>query len=466
MSPRWILNVIAALSIGTPPAHANILTDLPNPADEMDAGQFTAAREFRAGLSISNISRRTDGEVHRIELARAQKISGINIKVTESRLKIHEALLRTESGQSIPISRLQSSEALQTGRTLSSGKLQTEAPISYIELRLESFQREATVTVEVLSENSAPELNSRRFPTPEPVTPQEQDRKDASALKAGDRVLSINTDNTGGYAGTILEIYSNGKASIRDDDDGKTYVRDLNRVGKRISCDQKFKICEKDKVLSQTTRGNSYFSQVVAVYSNGYAFVRDDDDGQMFLRKASLMSKSVKCGPLNICQGDRVLSGGSNYYPGTVVTTYSNGISAVRDDDDGKVYARKNEAIFKSVRCLPDRANLCIDAKVLSKGSSQHYTGTVVGIYSNGLIYIRDNDDQKAYPRRQQNVSVEVQCSQRGNFCTGQRVLSQTTKAYYPGQITHVYDNDLAAIRDDDDGRIYIRHLNQLSKVR
>lgn len=101
----------------------------------------------------------------------------------------------------------------------------------------------------------------------------------------------------------------------------------------------------------------------------------------------------------------------------------------------------------------------------MSKSGDKYYFGSVTGVYSNGLIYVRDDDDGKSYARQHNVVFKEIRCA--NGFCRGDRVLSTLSNGrYYTGRVEGAYAGGLISVRDDDDGKVYLRPHTVLSRAR
>lgn len=112
----------------------------------------------------------------------------------------------------------------------------------------------------------------------------------------------------------------------------------------------------------------------------------------------------IDCDKAGNCAGDKVLVGPLNlkeYHSGRVEGVFTNDLVAVRSDQNGKLYVKKNNLVMKSLECHAD-TGLCLNDMVLSgpMGKNHYTSGTVTGIYSNGHFFVTDNDDGKTYIRK------------------------------------------------------------------
>lgn len=469
---QWVAGLLAAVTLIQASAHAEIISDLPGFEDGGSQQGTTfrpppppmpgegVTRQYTDVANLDQISRKSGGEAYRFNLVQPTNIKYLELTVQASRLKIHEGTVMTVGGQRYMIREFHNSNVLETGTQLTSENLNINDDIRSIELRMESYSSAATISLKAVGSSSVPRMSVQRpviTPT-QPTRPQVNTR-----LSSGDQVISVTADGKV-YDGRVVEVYQNGKVLVRDSDDGKTYVRDTSSVGKRISCGASG-VCEGEEAMAYPigTSSKSYLGKIVAVYSNNLVKMRDFDDSKEYFRNERLIHRKLNCLG-SLCAKDRVLSrSGEKYYGGVIDSIYSNGLIAVRDDDDGKIYFRDKQYVLKSIQC--DGSGLCVKDRVMSKSGDKYYYGTVTGIYSNGLVYVRDDDDGKSYARQQNIVFKEVKCA--NGFCRGDRVLSSLSNGrHYAGTVTGAYSNGLIGVRDDDDGKIYPRPHTVLSRAR
>lgn len=175
MKRHLIVSVLACLSMSQV-VHAQAITDLPDPdgqsvpvvqnnqgnsAQTAQAVQTsTVQREAISSIVINAISRKSGGELYRVDLARALNISRIDIRVAKSRLKISKAEAVTDRGQRILLRQLMSGALLETGSTLSSENI--NANIKFIEITGESYSQEADVSLSVVSVVGKTDLSLKR----------------------------------------------------------------------------------------------------------------------------------------------------------------------------------------------------------------------------------------------------------------------------------------------------------------
>ncbi|KYG62643.1 hypothetical protein AZI87_15230 [Bdellovibrio bacteriovorus] len=444
--------------------------------------QNTQASNLLAGsVSINAISRKSNGTLYTVDLKQALSLVRIDLRVTAQKLKLHRVTLVTDTGARVNARQLENSAVLEAGNVVSSENLNQSDRISSIEVVAESYGAEASILLTAIADRDVPVLRLRTITTPvqptrptppAPPVPSTPPVHGNVPLRSGMDVLSGPMNDGKYYAGTVVEVYNNSQVLVRDYDDSKTYVRPLSSVSRRVQCDPTGVICQRSQVLSGPYSGKYYTGVVRSIYANGLYFVTDDDDGKNYTRKISEIALRSQCAPSKHCAGDNVLSGPFNdgkYYNGVVVAGYSNGLIAVRDSDDGKVYYRNPAVVLKSVRC-DEKSGLCIGNEVLSGpySNNRYYSGVVTGIYSNGVIYIRDHDDGKSYARKASQVTKRIRCEQKKGLCEGARVVSGPYQGgkYYAGTIVRVYANGIIQVRDDDDGKTYERKAHELTGLR
>ncbi|UXR65190.1 beta-sandwich domain-containing protein [Bdellovibrio bacteriovorus] len=419
MERKVVATVLLALTMMQTTAYAQVISDLPVPGGsevqaQVQSGPRTPPppvteninRHYADVANLDQISRKSGGEPYRFHLAQPTQVRYLELTVRASRVKIHEATVTTTRGQRFVIREFNNSDVLSAGALLTSENLNLNDDVRMIELRMESYSQPATIALKAIGNNSVPRLTVQRPVSAPPVTPSQPSRPVDTRLKAGDQVVSVSASTRKVYDGRVVEAYQNGKVLVRDADDGKTYVRDQENVHKRISCNAG-RVCEGEEVMAYPIgEGKAYSGRVTAVYT-----------------------------------GDLV---------------------KMRDADDGKEYYRASKLVHRKVNCLE---SLCAKDRVVSVLNDKVYFGSVVAVYSNGLLQVRDDDDGKTYPRKMSAVSKEVKCGM--GFCRGDRVLSQGGSGrYYAGRVESVYANGLVGVRDDDDGKVYSRHYTKLSRAR
>lgn len=183
---RYVMTVLAALTMMQSAAHAEIISDLPNPGDiggESSSGPVmpplpevrpeqpaTTTQSERVGsVVIDSMSRKSGGELYRVQLGQATVLSRLEITILKSRLKISKVDVITERGQKIAVRELTNLNVENAGAKLSSGNLNISDKIVSIEITGESYSAEADIRISALSVYSTPQLLYRRVVTPPPA---------------------------------------------------------------------------------------------------------------------------------------------------------------------------------------------------------------------------------------------------------------------------------------------------------
>jgi hypothetical protein len=367
-------------------------------------------------LRITNVSRASGGTVYRISVRPGVVLQRVSIRVNAGKVVISGARVNTR-----PVRNLVSPDILNAGAAMTSEYLNER--VFTIDLRMEAYGGDADVTVLVSSDEHWPQLSLSDVFPPQPPTPgpgnppppggnpppRPPPPSSAGPLRSGDAVVSIAGSKY--YFGVVTAVYDNGQVVVRDNDDGKTYVRSSATVFKKTQCATSKSMCSGDRVMSVLSDSKAYTGTVIGAYTNGTVLVRDDDDSKAYLRDPRSVFKTVQCFE-GKCAGDRVLSGpmtSNQYYFGVVIAVYENGIVLVRDNDDGKSYFRRSETVKKNIRCEKSKG-ICEGDLVMSgpMTNGAYYMGQVVGVYQGGIVAVRDNDDGKVYFRSPQYISKRV----------------------------------------------------------
>lgn len=439
---KFVSGILLLSSLAQAPlAHADVIYDLPNleegeappvpmqpqaptapvaptsptaPVAPTAPSTSTRQSQQTGWTMLEKISRRTGGDLFTIELQKAMPLLRLELRIDGNRAKVLETILITTQGRRISVRELTRTGVLESGSNNLSENLNLADDIKKIEVRIESYGPEATVLFSAVSDAGYPRLKATRarvvtpetpetnqptVPATPPVTPKPArpqtppappkiptDRRDLT-LRPGDRVLSNNK-----YSGVVTRHPVNGKVWVRDNDDGKAYERSAGEVVKEVATD---------------SSGRHY-------------------------------------------RGVKVIS--NNKYPGVVTRVYANDLIMVRDNDDGKEYARQRSALAIVSNCLPD-GTYCVGTRVLS---NKKYQGKIVSVAGTSIM-VRDDDDGKEYARTRSSLLLEANCSKP--FCKGDRVISNNQ---YPGTIVAIYQGGIFMIRDHDDGKLYARNRTSL----
>ncbi|MGE5087382.1 MAG: beta-sandwich domain-containing protein [Bacillota bacterium] len=120
-------------------------------------------RYEESSIQISSITRKTGGEWVRVSLDYPVSISQIEVRTLSAGMKIHDAMVYTESGRQFPIRQYQETGTLYAGDRLASENLSLRDRVTTIDLRMESMGGYADVLVKVMSMDGRPSLRSSRY---------------------------------------------------------------------------------------------------------------------------------------------------------------------------------------------------------------------------------------------------------------------------------------------------------------
>ncbi|MBO9666841.1 MAG: beta-sandwich domain-containing protein [Bdellovibrio sp.] len=355
-------------------------------------------QEYVGSVAIRSISRKAGGTVYRVDMVQPMPLQRFEIRVASQQVKIISAQVTTDLQVQVAVERFSNTDVLDAGTVFASETLNQKDRISSIEMVMESFGSEADVTLTAVTDKGIPALilkESSPLRPPPPKSPRDV------RLRVGDPVVSGPLQDGRYVSGTIVELYDGQRALVRDEDDNHTYVRSFSQLGKSILCDTNKDICNGDPVLSgPLSRGQYVSGYILDVYSNGKVKVRDDDDHENYIRDVNTVFTETRCHD-DKCEGDDVLSGpltDGRYLPGMILRVYSNGIFAVRDTADYDVYYRNSKYVLRGIGCEPQKG-IC-EGDYVRTGPTyggRFYRGRVVGVYSSTIIAVQDDDNGQIY---------------------------------------------------------------------
>jgi hypothetical protein len=355
-------------------------------------------QEYVGSVAIRAISRKAGGTVYRIDLVQPLPLQRFEIRVASQQLKVISAQATTDLQIQIPIERFSNTEVLDAGTVFASETLNQKDRISSIDLVMESFGAEADITLTAVTDKGIPALVLKESSPSRPAPPKSP--RDIR-LHVGDAVVSGPLKDGRYFSGHVVELYADKKALVRDEDDRQTYVRDFSLIGKSVRCDSDKDVCAGDPVLSgPLPRGQYVSGYVMEVYSNGKVRVRDDDDHENYIRDVNSVFTETRCHD-DKCEGDNILSGpltDNRYYPGMILRVYSNGMFAVRDANSYDVYYRRSKFILRGIGCEPLKG-ICEgdNVRTAPMHGGRFYRGRVVGVYSTAVIAVQDDDNGEIY---------------------------------------------------------------------
>lgn len=359
---------------------------------------------------LENISRRTGGDLFTIELQKAMPLLRLEIRIDGNRAKVIETTLITTQGRRISVRELNRTGVLESGSNNLSENLNLADDIKKIEVRIESYGPEATVLFSAVSDAGYPRLKATRARVVTPDVPETNQPTPPVAPKPAKPQTPAAPPKK------------------------PTDRRDIT-------------LREGDRVISN----NKYSGVLMGPPVNGKVWVRDDDDGRAYERSTSAIIKEVATDSTGrYYRGVKVVS--NNKYPGVVMRVYSNDLIMVRDNDDGREYARQRSGLAILSNCLPD-GTYCVGTRVLS---NKKYLGKISSVAGTNIM-VRDDDDGREYSRSKSSLLLEAQCSKP--FCKGDRVISNNQ---YTGTIVAIFQGGIFMVRDTDDGKIYARNRASL----
>lgn len=218
-------------------------------------------------------------------------------------------------------------------------------------------------------------------------------------LCVGDRII-----DDGDRAGTVLEIFDNGKVSVTLDGGAyDSYVKEASSLGKAVRCLEN--ICVKNRIMEESDRTGS----VLEVFDNGKAIVKLDGGAfNPYVRRVETLAKKVRCSQ-TICNKDRIMDDGDRV--GSVVEVFSNGKAIVTFDGGAfKSYVRKTEDLGKGYRCIE---NLCVGDRIIDESDK---VGKVLELFDNGKAKVSlEGGAFPSYVRTFSQLGVKLNCRLREN---------------------------------------------------
>lgn len=345
------------MDLPDPGADTGGITHTPVTPTRQDNTPTTPATQYAGSLRLEKVSRKTGGQVYKLDLAESYRLQKIDVRVATSRLKIHRAVLVTDSGSQIILQQLTNSAVLETSAVLSSEALRSNERIKTIELTLEGYSGDTDVIVTAVADAGIPKLSLRQeVVVQQPVvqTPVEEKPVLRPFDPSGNYDDNRFQDNQGSvvyyghryeygetvlyrrqYVVTVNYVYDGSRVSVIFED-GYERAVPVSDLSKALRC--KGNLC----VGMRVTYANTYQVEIMNVFENGIFVIRAlDGSGRVLTSSASSLSTrqvkptvpaktSLRCTTdRRICVGDSV-----NHPQGYVVTVtalYSNGTADVRD---------------------------------------------------------------------------------------------------------------------------------------
>lgn len=468
MKNSFILSFLASMTLLHSTAHGQIISDLPNPADDQStqASQATQSAQVSQqtqavqasgtnaavnliaryfGVStVSEISRKSDGTVYHLDLAQPLPLLSVEIKVLKGRVKLHEMQLITSKGEHVAVRELKSTPVLDTGAVAQSENLNLNVPIAALEIRAESFQTEADIVITALSDVNKPSLILKKEvrPTPPPAPPMPLP---SPIISAGDRVIYV--DGSSSYVGTVLEVFHSGDARVRFDGYSSVSIINVSLLGKSMNCSyDAYSICRSDRVLYSSGSDN-YVGSVKDVFSNGTAQIVFDGYSAASPIRIKELSKTVNCSANGICVGNRVaFNDGSSSYTGLVKEVYRNDKVSVVFDGYSSASIMSSKVLGKAQNCSN---SICRGDRVIYNNGSNDFIGSVVDAFSDGKAAVRFDGYSASSFVPANSLGKQVRCDAVSGICEGYRVLWSSGESKYAGTVQSVFSNGKAAVRFD-----------------
>lgn len=156
-------------------------------------------------------------------------------------------------------------------------------------------------------------------------------------LCKGDRIVDSSNN-----VGSVLDVFSNGKAQVSLDGYYNTYTRNVRELGKGVQCNQH--ICAGDRIVDSSNN----VGKAVEVFDNGKAKVSLDGYYNYYIRNIQNLGKGYRCIE-NVCEGDRIIDSANN--TGRVVELFDNGKAKVSLDGYHNYYIRSFQSLGIELNC-------------------------------------------------------------------------------------------------------------------
>ncbi|WP_373999110.1 beta-sandwich domain-containing protein [Bdellovibrio bacteriovorus] len=457
MNRRLIVTMLAALSVVQNSAYAQTIDDLPGfddvditptvpvaqtpvvttPVEQTPVDTAPVQTQYAGSVSLNTIPRKSGGTLHTLRLSQALTLLRLDLRVTNSKVKIHKTNLVTEQGQRIDVRQLSQTDVLTTGSVSSSENLTANARIAAIEILAESYSAEADVMLTAIASNAVPKMTVTVEQVAQPVEPTRPSTPAVPApppppgatrpdpyrppvyedniIRVGDEVLYARS-----YPGVVTYI-SGTEVRVRLNGYGETRAG-TSDVAKSVRCLKG--ICVGDEGLY----GGSYKGTVVKMYSNALMTVRLQAYGNSIVAMHDF-AKAQRCLGA-ICQGDAGLYAGA--YRASVLGAFDNGMLELRIN--GSVSIAMARDFSKSSSCNRERT-MCAGADILYAGS---YPGRALEFYENGMMSFQLD----GYSGSSSSYTRDVAYSVRDNRIGRTYLYS----GYYRATVIAVYSNGMARV--------------------
>ncbi|HEX7675709.1 MAG TPA: beta-sandwich domain-containing protein [Bdellovibrio sp.] len=481
MKPSLIVSFLTTVTLLHSPAHAQVLTDLPDPSSMMSSDDSSSNTQtnttsinntnqnrtstqdngnssdssisqsstpplsmsgiFNSTATIPSVSRKGGGTVYHFDLQPATFLSGVQLTIKIGKAKIYSVTALTRNGGRVELKKDSSSSAMDSGSQLQLYVASVE-DISAIEIRAESFGSEAAIDLSAYSDINVAKLILRDDSPVKPPTPVAPPVV-KPAVTVGDRVLWIRSDGNAFY-GTVLEIFQSGDARVQFDGYSGIDVIKVADLGKRINCALSGdRFCTGERVLLWTD--NYYAGTAISVYSNGYATIVFDGYAQASTIDVTKVSRAVQSSS-GISVGDRVgFTNGDGSYIGTVKQIYQNDLAFVLFDGYTTTSAIKAKNLFRQQNCSDN--GICVGSRAIFQINGAYYPGVVKNAFSNGQVaIIADGYTGLNYADAK---SMGRSVSRLGNLNIGDRLEARVGDSDYLGIVRELFSNNVVKIQFD-----------------
>lgn len=458
MNRRLIVTMLAALSVVQNSAYAQTIDDLPGfddvdltptvpvdqapvvttPVEQKPVDTAPVQTQYAGSASLNSIPRKSGGTLHTLKLSQALTLLRLDLRVTNSKVKIHKTSLVTEQGQKIDVRQLSQTDVLTTGSLSSSENLTANSRIAAIEILAESYSAEADIMITAIASDAVPKMTVSveqiaqavepvRPSTPSvppPPPPPGATRPDPyrppvyedNVIRVGDEVLYARS-----YTGVVTAIYGS-QARVRLNSYGETQVS-VNDLAKALRCLKG--ICSGDEGLY----ARSYKGTVIKAYSNALLAVRLNGYGESVISMTDF-AKAQRCLG-TICQGDSGLYAQS--YRASVVGAFDNGMLEIKMSGYGNSFVQSRD-FAKASSCNRERT-MCAGADILYARS---YPGRALEFYDNGMVSFQMDGYSGSSFSRSSDIAYSVRDSRVGR--------TYIYAGSYRATVMAVYSNGMARV--------------------
>lgn len=475
MKHSLIVSFLATVTLLHSPAHAQVMTDLPDPgamtsSDDSSSNTQTQTNTtttttnttqndsdssisqssvpplnisgvFNSTATIPSVSRKGGGTVYHFDLQPATFLNGVQLTVKKSKAKIYSVTVLTKNGGRLELKKDSSSSVLDTGSHLQLYVASVE-DISAIEIRAESFGSEAAIDLSAYSDINVAKLVLRDDTAVKPPAPPAPPVAKPTIV-VGDRVLWIRSDGNA-FLGTVLEIFQSGDSRVQFDGYSGVDVIKVADLGKQVNCALSGdRFCTGERVLLWTD--NYYAGTVRSIYSNGYARIAFDGYSQESTLDVTKVSRAVQSSS-GISIGDRVgFTNSDGSYIGTVKQIYQNDLAFVLFDGYSSTSAIKAKNLSKQQNCSDN--GICVGSRAIFKINDTYYPGVVKNAFSNGQVAIVA--DGYSGPNYVDSKSMGRSVNHLGNLNVGDRMEARVGDSEYLGIVRELFSNNVVKIQFD-----------------